>query len=242
MAYEQFAYIYDELMQDVPYDQWVDWVKAYVPTGSTIADIGCGTGTATLALAAHYEMLGIDLSEEMLEVAQEKAMEEGLRIQFWAQDMREIELPTPVDAVTILCDSLNYLRTEEDVKQTFTHVAAILKEGGRLLFDTHSPYKMETLFNGKTYATHAEQSSYIWFADPGEAPLSVVHELTFFIEEEDGRYERVDETHHQRTYPPAQYVTWLREAGFRVLAVTGDFGPDAPSETVERIFFVAEKM
>lgn len=72
MAYEQFAYIYDELMQDVPYDQWVDWVKAYVPTGSTIADIGCGTGTATLALAAHYEMLGIDLSEEMLEVAQEK--------------------------------------------------------------------------------------------------------------------------------------------------------------------------
>jgi len=77
MAYEQFAYIYDELMQDVPYDQWVDWVKAYVPTGSTIADIGCGTGTATLALAEHYEVLGIDLSEEMLEVAQEKAIEEA---------------------------------------------------------------------------------------------------------------------------------------------------------------------
>lgn len=242
MAYEQFAYVYDELMQDVPYDEWVAWVSQYVEANSTIADVGCGTGTATLLLAEHYRVTGIDLSEEMLEIAQEKAMEQQQKIDFWCQDMREIELPAPVDALTILCDSLNYLKTEADVQQTFEHAARTLKEGGKLLFDVHSPHKMETLFNGKTYATHAEQSSYIWFADPGEAPLSVVHELTFFIEDEDGRYDRVDETHHQRTYPSEQYVTWLREAGFRTLAVTGDFTSDAPTPTAERIFFVAEKI
>ncbi|WP_026829028.1 class I SAM-dependent DNA methyltransferase [Exiguobacterium artemiae] len=242
MAYEQFAYVYDELMQDVPYPEWVAWVLEQVEPGKRIADIGCGTGTATLLLADHYEVTGVDLSEEMLEIAQEKAMETNRHVDFWVQDMRELELPDSVDAITILCDSLNYLQTESDVKQTFDSAARLLTDGGKLLFDVHSPYKMETLFNGKTYATHAEQSSYIWFADPGEDPLSVVHELTFFIEGEDGRYDRVDETHHQRTYPPEQYITWLREAGFRVCAVTGDFTSDAPTETAERIFFVAEKV
>ncbi|WP_114570457.1 class I SAM-dependent DNA methyltransferase [Exiguobacterium flavidum] len=242
MAYEQFAYVYDELMQDVPYEDWAAWVERHVETGSSIADVGCGTGTATLLLAENYRVTGIDLSEEMLEVAQEKAMEEDMKIDFWVQDMRELELPQQVDAVTILCDSLNYLKTEIDVKQTFERVHAQLNDGGKILFDVHSPYKMETLFNGKTYASHGEGCSYIWFADPGEEQLSVVHELSFFVEGEDGRYDRVDETHEQRTYPPERYIAWLREAGFRILSVTGDFTEDAPRENAERIFFVAEKI
>lgn len=241
MTYEGFAYVYDELMKDAPYDEWVAFVRRHVEAGASLADVGCGTGSATIRLAEHYETMGLDLSETMLEVAQEKAMEAGLSLPLWEQDMRELELPQPVDAITILCDSLCYLHDEADVLATFEAAYAQLKPGGRLLFDVHSPYKMQTLFNQKTYASNGEECSYIWFADPGEAPLSVVHDLTFFVELEDGTYERVEETHEQRTYEPGQYMQWLSAAGFQVKSVTADFTDLPPHPEAERIFFVAQK-
>ncbi|MFN3366037.1 MAG: class I SAM-dependent methyltransferase, partial [Exiguobacterium mexicanum] len=118
MAYEGFAYVYDELMKDAPYEDWVAFVRRHVQDGASLADVGCGTGSATIRLAEHYETIGLDLSESMLEVAQEKALEAGITLPLWQQDMRELELPHPVDAVTILCDSLCYLEDEADVIDT----------------------------------------------------------------------------------------------------------------------------
>ncbi|WP_215114430.1 class I SAM-dependent methyltransferase [Exiguobacterium sp. s70] len=241
MAYEGFAYVYDELMKDAPYEDWVAFVRRHVKDGASLADVGCGTGSATIRLAEHYETIGLDLSESMLEVAQEKALEAGIMLPLWQQDMRELELPHPVDAVTILCDSLCYLEDEADVIDTFEAVYEQLKPGGMFIFDVHSPNKMQTLFNQKTYASNGEDCSYIWFADPGEAPLSVVHDLTFFVALEDGTYDRVEETHEQRTYESGQYMQWLIGAGFHVKSVTADFTDQAPGPNAERIFFVAQK-
>lgn len=241
MTYEGFAYVYDELMKDAPYADWVAFVRRHVADGASLADVGCGTGSATIRLAEHYDAIGLDLSESMLEVAQEKAFEAGVTLPLWQQDMRELELPSPVDAVTILCDSLCYLADEADVIDTFEAVYEQLKPGGTFIFDVHSPNKMKTLFNQKTYASNGEDCSYIWFADPGEKPLSVVHDLTFFVALEDGTYERVEETHEQRTYESGQYMQWLIGAGFHVKSVTADFTSEAPGPNAERIFFVAQK-
>lgn len=244
MTYESFAYWYDALMSDAPYDEWKDFVerkvRQYCAGAKRVLDIGCGTGELAVRLAkAGFTVTGVDLSENMLAVAQEKAEREHVNVALFQQNMTELDVP-PVDIAVIFCDSLNYLLTESDVVQTFRRVYTTLQEGGLLLFDVHSVYKME-LFQGSTFADSDESISYIWQCDPLETPHTVAHELTFFVQTENGMYERYDESHVQRTFTQQQYEQWLADAGFTVLEVCADFTDSAPCATSERLFFVAKK-
>jgi ubiquinone/menaquinone biosynthesis C-methylase UbiE len=246
MMYEQFADWYDYLMSDAPYDAWCTFTEEKIAKygkGKTLLDLGCGTGELSIRLAQRgFSVTGVDLSEHMLAVAQAKAEENGLTIPFFQQDMRELNGFSPFDHVVIFCDSLNYLQTEEDVFQTFQRVYAHLKDGGLFLFDVHSPFKIHHLFLQQgTFASNDEQVSYIWNCFPGEWDHSVEHDLTFFVKNENGTYERYDESHVQRTYEIDQYKQWLEEAGFHLLEICADFKNEPPSERSERIFFVAKK-
>ena len=243
MSYQNFAYFYDNLMKDAPYGDWVEFVKEiagnYSLSGRSILDVGCGTGELAARLSKEgFQLTGVDLSEEMLEVAMSKALDEGVAIQYFHQDMRELSDLGLYDMVLIFCDSLNYLDGEEDIKKTFTAVAGHLKKDGLFLFDVHSIHKMETLFNNQVYADNGDEVSFIWNAWKGEEPHSVHHELTFFMYDEEGdAYLRFDEDHDQRTYPVEDYLKWLDESGFECLEVLGDFR-ESPLDTAERIFFV----
>ncbi|MGX1983154.1 methyltransferase family protein [Thermolongibacillus altinsuensis] len=246
MTYEQFANWYDYLMSDAPYDEWCTFVEEKVAKygkGKSLLDLGCGTGELSIRLAQKgFAVTGIDLSEHMLAVAQAKAEEIGLTIPFFQQDMRELNGFSPFDHIVCFCDSLNYLQTEKDVFETFQRVYAHLKDGGLFLFDVHSPFKIDHLFLGQgTFASNDEQVSYIWNCFPGEWKHSVEHDLTFFVKNENGTYERYDECHVQRTYEIDQYRKWLEEAGFHLLEICADFKNEPPSERSERIFFIAKK-
>lgn len=250
MAYGQFAYIYDQLMQDVPYDKWVSFVQTvkqkYIADDSdhfSIVDVGCGTGELAIRFAqAGWEVSGVDLSESMLAIAYEKAAASGLSIPLFEQNMAELEGFNDVDCITIFCDSLNYLEAEEDVKSTFKSAFNQLKKGGLLLFDVHSLYKMTQVFMNNTFTSVEEDVSYIWNSFPGEHPNSVEHELSFFVkEEETDRYLRFDELHFQRTFDVETYKKWLEEAGFSVRSITGDYSTEHMAEHTERVFFVAQK-
>jgi len=243
MSYQNFAYFYDNLMKDAPYEDWVDFVKEiaekYSLSGRNILDVGCGTGElATRLCREGFEVTGVDLSEEMLEVAMAKASEADVQIPYFHQDMRELSGLGQYDLVLIFCDSLNYLDGGEDIKKTFAAVSGHLKEEGLFLFDVHSLHKMETLFNDQAYADNGDDVSFIWNAWKGEKPYSVQHELTFFMyDEQSDAYVRFDEDHEQRTYPVEDYLKWLDESGFDCLEVIGDFR-ESPLDTAERIFFV----
>ena len=111
MAYEAFSYYYDILMQDVPYHKWIAKTKQYLPHGSSILDVGCGTGTISILLANEgYKVTGIDLSEEMLSLAYEKTLAEGLGIQYVQQDMSRLEGFSGFDGAVIYVDSLMFTR------------------------------------------------------------------------------------------------------------------------------------
>ena len=138
------------------------------------------------------------------------------------------------DAVAICCDSLNYLKSEKDVFNTFKNVFSLLKEGGLLLFDVHSVYKMDVIFPGSTYADQDEEVSVIWQSYAGEEPHSAVHDLTFFVQNRDV-YERFDESHEQRTFQTEKYISLLRQAGFEVQCITADFSKLEPIATSKRI-------
>jgi SAM-dependent methyltransferase len=244
MTYQRFAHVYDRLMTDIPYADYVEWIKGSAPVQShpQLLDIGCGTGTLSLLFhEAGYQVTGTDLSEEMLSVAQERFMAAKADIPLVAQSMHELEGFSGFDIAVIAIDSLNYLQEQEDVEATFKHVYEALRTGGYLFFDVHSVYKADHLFLDGPFVYDHEELSYIWFTEEGEDPHSVYHDLTFFIKQPNGLFERFEESHYQRTFPFSTYVQWLKEAGFSEVTVTADWANTAPGPTSERIFIHALK-
>ncbi|MCC3356649.1 class I SAM-dependent DNA methyltransferase [Bacillus sp. REN16] len=247
MSYGEFAYIYDELMRDVDYEQWISFVKRKATQFNKmkslrVLDIGCGTGEIAIRLAQEgFEVVGIDLSEDMLAVANHKAMEAGVKVEFYQQNMTEISGFEPFDLILIFCDSLNYLGTEEEVQKTFENAFKLLKEDGLFLFDVHSVYKMDSIFMDGPFVSVDDGVSYIWNCFSGELPHSVEHELSFFVKNEHNEdYTRFEEFHEQRTFPIETYQNWLEKAGFNVQDITGDF-INSVQETSERILFTIKK-
>lgn len=247
MTYERFASVYDVLMKDVPYPEWVQFLERKLASaaieGKRVLDLGCGTGELSVMLAkTGYDVTGVDLSSDMLMIAQQKAEIANVEISLFEQDMSKLEDLGVFDIVTIFCDSLNYLSTPEQVRDTFKGVNQHLKGDGLFLFDVHSLYKIEQIFMNATFALAEEEIAYIWDCFPGEHEYSVEHELTFFLQKNGSEmYERFEELHKQRTFPVQVYTKWLLEAGFSVLSITADFSENSPTEKSERIFFACQK-
>lgn len=242
LMYEHFSSVYDQLMDDAPYDEWLSYTGNYLKPGASVLDIACGTGTFTLELAkVGYQVQGTDISLDMLTIADAKARSANMQIPFIQQDMRNLEGFHNLDGATIFCDGLNYLHYKEEVNQTFSRVFQALRSGGEFLFDVHSPYKMEEIFNNQMYGENGEDISYLWFSEQGDEPLSVHHIMTFFKANDDGTYDRFDEEHYQRTFGPDQYERMLRAVGFTDIVMTSAFGKEDVKEETDRIFFRAKK-
>lgn len=247
MTYGRFAYLYDKLMSDVPYEKWikliVDAREKYNISGNHLLDLACGTGELSIRLAERgFQVTGVDLSEDMLSVAQDKTMKKGQSIFYMEQDMSKLEGLPSFDIIGVFCDSLNYLQTEEQLIATFQGVHRHLDEKGLFIFDVHSLYKMNTLFINQTYAVNDEDLSLIWQCYEGEDENSVEHDLTFFeLNEASGMYNRYDECHFQRTYSIDQYKTWLEETDFHIVDIIVDFNEEEGKEDGERIFFLCQK-
>ncbi len=248
MSYERFASVYDYLMQDVPYDQWVRYClhqkEMQHVTGNKLLDIGCGTAELTLRLVKEgFDVTGVDLSDDMLLIARQKAEEMGIQLPLFQQDMRELTEIGQYDIITIFCDSINYVTDEEGIMNTFKGVHKHLHSDGIFMFDFHSIFKMTQIFMNETFTYNDENVSYIWDCFPGEYPNSVEHELTFFVQEkQSGLYERFDEFHVQRTYPVLDYKNMLKHCGFEIVDLSADFEHHPPSDHSERIIITCKKV
>lgn len=247
MSYRQMANVYDHLMKHAPYKEWVNFTEEIFSQSGheikQIADLGCGTGEITIALAQKgYEMTGVDYSEDMLAYAEHKAMQRNVNIQWLNQDLRQLEGISHLDAAISYCDVLNYITEPEDLQNVFHHVHDSLKPGGLFLFDVHDINYITHHYINHTFADVTDDISYIWFCLPGEEPGEMYHELTFF-NLQDGKYERFDEEHHQRTYPVQFYKDLLNAAGFENIKVYADFSLKLNNvkENSKRIFFSASK-
>lgn len=245
-TYETFAAVYDEIMDDSLYDQWTAFSLRHLPAGTkTILELACGTGIQAVRFAQEgYEVTGLDLSYEMLELAQKKAEKAGVLLELAQADMLELEGVGDFDAVTCYSDSLCYMPDEEAVLRVFEGVHAVLNAGGSFLFDVHSIFQVDEVFQGYSYHENYDDFAFVWDTYEGEVPHSIVHELTFFVKDEDGKEERFirrDEVHEERTYPIEIYVRLLEQAGFTGVEVYADFQDQAPVETSQRWFFKAVK-
>ncbi len=211
---------------------------------NTILDIGCGTGTLTELLARQgYDMIGIDNSSEMLQIAMKKREQSGLDILYLLQDMRELELYGTVGAAVSVCDSINYLLTEEEIVQTFRLVNNYLYPHGIFIFDFNTVYKYEKMIGDTTIAENRDECSFIWENYYHETEEINEYDLTIFVREDkkNGLFRRFQETHYQRGYRLEQILACVERAGLQfVEAVDADTHGEVMDES-GRIYVVARK-
>lgn len=245
-AYSGFAEVYDLFMDNIPYEEWTDYVKELLAEEGIhegiLLDLGCGTGSGTELLAkAGFDMIGVDNSEEMLEIAMEKRAESGLDILYLLQDMREFELYGTVKGVVSICDSMNYLLDDEELEDVFALVHNYLDNEGIFIFDMNTRYKYEKILADNTFAEDREESSFIWenFYDAEEEINQ--YDLSLFVREEDGRYRKYEETHLQRAYEQKRVEKLIKESGLELLHVYDAFTKKSPAEDSERIYFVCRR-
>lgn len=261
-AYTDFAQVYDELMDDTPYEEWCGFLmelfqkygvddiskseKASDPLWqerNTILDLGCGTGTLTELLARKgYDMIGVDNAQEMLQIAMEKRERSDLPILYLLQDMREFELYGTVGTVVCVCDSLNYLLEEGDVLQTFRLVNNYLYPQGIFIFDFNTVYKYATVIGDATIAENREDCSFIWENYYHEEQEINEYDLTVFVRgEQEAWFRRFQEIHYQRGYRLEQMKALLMEAGLTFVAAIDADTHGTVTDESERIYVVARK-
>ncbi|MEP9852084.1 class I SAM-dependent methyltransferase [Staphylococcus aureus] len=237
VQYEEMSLFYDQLTLDQPYESWLDIVNHFAEKKTSILDIGCGTGSLTSLLTDFDQITGMDLSVDMLSIAIKKSN----KVNWIEGDMTEFELNQQFDVITIFCDSLNYLSEKSEVSATFSHVFNHLSNEGVFMFDVHTPFKMETLFNNQSYIDESEKVYLGWEAVQGEEALSVWHDMSFFIKQDDNHYDRFDESHYQRTYNKNDYIEMLNQVGFKQITTFVDFDINNNSDEGHRLFFIVKK-
>ena len=188
-AYTSFAYVYDTFMDNVPYGEWARHIREKLcehgVTDGIVLDLGCGTGTMTERLAGYgYDMIGVDNSEEMLELAMEKKTESGYDILYLLQDMRGFELYGTVRAVVSVCDSVNYITEPDELEEVFRLVNNYLDPKGIFLFDFNTVHKYRDVIGDSTIAEDRGVCSFIWDNRYYEKEQINEYNLTLFIAED----------------------------------------------------------
>ena len=247
-AYTSFAEVYDQFMDNVPYREWADFLQEILReegiNDGLVLDLGCGTGSMTEELAGRgYDMIGVDNSEDMLEIAMEKRQESGHDILYLLQDMQEFELYGTVRAVVSVCDSVNYVTEKEELERVFRLVNNYLDPGGIFIFDFNTEYKYREVLGDRTIAENREDSSFIWDNYYYEEEHMNEYELTLFIQETDQKelYHKYQETHFQRAYTLEEIRELLEKSGLRFVAAYEDYTKEAPGKGSERICVVARE-
>lgn len=266
-SYTDFAEVYDEFMDATPYEAWCERLinlinkygisrpytdlegeglseEAYalLTERNLILDLGCGTGTLTEMMAdAGYDMLGIDMSTDMIQIAMEKREESGNDIMYLCQDMRELELYCTVGTVICICDSINYVLEPEEVVETFRRINNYLYPKGLFIFDFNTDYKYAKVIGDTTIAENREDCSFIWENYYDEDSHINEYDLTIFVREEDQLFRRFEETHYQRGYVLEEMRAFVEEAGLEfVCAIDGDT-EGTVTETTERVLMVCRE-
>lgn len=243
-AYGAFAEVYDLLMDDFDYPKWADYYLQLLARAGvkprTMADAACGTGSLTVQFARRgIRVTGIDLSDEMLRIAADKARSNGVQAMFVRQDMTGLRLPRPVDALVCGCDGVNYLLTDERVRAFLDSAHAAIRLGGALAFDISSAYKLEHVLGDGFFGEERDEVAYLWSNRFDADAQTVQMDLTFFRREPCGLYRRFVERHTQRAHRPERICELLQESGFARVGIYGDRTFEPPRADELRIHFLA---
>ena len=244
--YDDFSKIYDRFHK-IDYGAFVEFYKAIFRRAGvnpeTVLDLGCGSGAVTLLLAKEgFDVIGVDISPDMLAIARSKAEEEGLDILFLNMDMCAFEIPEPVDCVVSALDCVNYLENSDELRAAFECVYGSLKPGGMFIFDINSEYKLREILGNNTFIYEDASAYCVW--DCGYFPDDnvVSFDLNFFVKDRGSGYSRYNEYQEETIFKAGEVAELLKYCGFEHIEFFGDLGFEKPTDNTERIFFAARKM
>lgn len=245
-AYTGFAEVYDQFMDNIPYEDWCRYVtgllEEYGIRDGLVLDLGCGTGSLTELLADKgYDMIGVDSSEDMLQIAMEKRVDSGNNILYLQQDMRSFELYGTVGAVVSICDCMNYILERKDMVKVFRLVNNYLDPKGIFIFDLNTVYKYENILGDSTIAEDRKDSSFIWENYYNKETCINEYGLSLFIRQEGELYRKYREDHYQRAYSLEEVKTALEEAGMEFMASYHAFTREGVKADSERIYVIARE-
>lgn len=272
-SYRSFASVYDEFMDGTDYEAVADKIREMITTyglskpthmrtgqseardvllaaeKNLVVDLGCGTGKLTEILANHgYDVMGIDLSVEMLGMAIERRDRLRHRTLYLCQDMREFELYGTAGTFVSVGDSVNYLLTDEDMDKLFRRVNTFLFPRGIFIFDFKTLHLYRDVIGDSTIAEDREDCSFIWenWFD-GETNINE-YDLTLFIKEkdrgdaDDNVFRKYQEIHRQRGYTLEEMKRFAENAGLVwITEIDSDTGEEVTEDSERILCVVREK-
>lgn len=244
-AYETLASSYDSLTQDIHYEEMLAYMEALLQSHGvrprSVLDLACGTGSMSVLLARRgYQVLGADMSEDMLAMAWDKASELKNPPYFICQRMEQLRLPQPVDWVACCLDSINYITDPETCKKAISRVYDSLTPGGVFIFDINSEEKLRGL-DGQVFLDENEDTYCVWRAEFDREENICYYGMDIFQREHKDLWVRSFEEHREYAYSVEQLTAFLKQAGFPAVEVYGDRRFDAPQKGEQRIYFYAQK-
>ena len=243
-AYHNLAVSYDRLTSDVDYEATVDFyyeiLKQEGLSPRTAVDLACGTGSVTALLARRgLQVVGVDMSEEMLTVASQKACEGEQMPCFICQSLQQLRLPRAVDLAVCALDSLDYITDPEDCREAIRRVYKYLNPGGIFIFDVNTPEKLRAM-DGQVFLDEDDDVYCVWRGEFDEETNICSYGMDLF-QRKGNLWERSFEEHCEYAYSAEQLVGDLKAAGFTHIRVYGDRRMEAPRDEEQRIYIKARK-
>jgi len=243
-AYHALAVSYDRLTNDVDYQATVAFYQQILDKEGlhprTAVDLACGTGSVAWLLAEKgLDVIGVDMSVEMLSVAAQKSTESGKRPVFVQQQLQRLRLPKGVDLAVCALDSLDYIIDPKDCREAIARVHRVLNPGGCFIFDVNTPQKLKAM-DGQVFLDEDEDVYCVWRGSFDDDTNICTYGMDLFQRQGDV-WHRSQEEHQEYAYSQEQLVGYLKEAGFTKIRVYADRSFSAPGPNEQRIYIKARK-
>lgn len=236
--YQYLSYCYDSFMSDVDYDVWANRIIGILGDRKKGIDCGCGSGNITLRLKkAGYDVVGMDISPDMLNVAKQNFIRNNVDIPLIKMDAEKLSVPGKADFITAVCDVVNYMKSPG---QFFARAYSALNNGGVLIFDISSKHKLTEIIGNNVFTDSSGDTTYIWTNHLSNKKNKVEMYLTFFIKNSSGSYDKREERQVQYIYESDQLISLLKGNGFTKV-MSGGFEGKRNRNLEQRLFFVAYK-
>lgn len=246
-GYGDFAFFYDDLTQNVEYEKRSEYIFSLLTENGIgkgiLLDLACGTGSLSFLLEKKgFDVIGVDASEEMLSVAQEKKMEKGSDIIFLLQKMEDLDLFGTIDACVCTLDSINHLKGEKEVKAAFRKVSLFMNDGGIFIFDVNTPYKHKEVLGNNTFIYDTDEAYCVWQNTYNEKDRSVNICLDIFdYDKDEDIYIRTGEEFTEKCYELSDLKKWAEEVRFEVMGIYEEMTKNEVTDKTERAVFILKK-
>ena len=247
MSYDIFSSVYDILTENVEYERISHRICSLLHKNGVdrglLLDLGCGTGTLSFLLEQKgFDIIGVDASEDMLSVANEKKYEDDSSALFLCQKAEELDLFGTIQCAVSTLDTFNHIDSIEKIEKAISLVSLFMDMNGIFIFDMNTPYKHKEILGNNTFVYDMDEVYCVWQNSYDENAERTDIDLDFFIKNEDDEcFERYSESFSEYEYDINEIISIIKKCGFTLLATTDDYSDNPVSDTTERITFICKK-